>query len=96
MYAPDSSCTFLCVYPLLWQSPILYLFREDIMGEDILDAAQAGGTSDDFHAKSSTDQLNDGTQLLHMEVYGHEQQHGTKGRWHPTGPGQRDKGSELS
>lgn len=53
-----------------------YLLCEHIMGKDILDAAKIGGPSDDLHAKSSTDKLYDGTELLHVEMYRHEEKHG--------------------
>lgn len=48
------------------------------MCEDVLDTGEVSGPCDYLHAQCSTHQLNDGTQLLHMEVYCHQQQHGTK------------------
>ena len=56
-----------------------YLFSENIVSENIFDACEIVGPSNDLHPECRADQLDDGTQLLHVKMNGHQEKHGTEG-----------------
>ena len=71
---------FLCKYS--------HALSEDLLGDDPLDGAEAAGPGEDLHAQGLAHQLQDGTQLPHVEVDGHQQQQCPEvGGPHPQGPG---------